>query len=168
MWSLHFSQPSGFSENKHHWHLSQMFWDLNFQCRIPGLGNFLWGSDNLVFKRTITVVIIILFVGHWSKCMGLCPSYHFSLWFLYIFSCRNFFFPNISMFMINKCSVNTCNFHAYVDRGECKHLLSLLHKFPLRHIQKELSRELHQMQRVKWIIPGSNTDLVISVKSLIF
>ena len=126
-----------------------MFWDLNFQCRIPGLGDFLWGSDHLLFGRTIIVVIILLFVGHSSKCMGLCPSYPFSLWFLYIFSCRNFFFPNLSVFMTNKCPMNTCNFHVPVDRGELKHLLSLPHAFPLRHIQKELSRELNQLQRVK-------------------
>ena len=52
-------------------------------------------------------------------CTSFSPLLCSLLWFLlYIFSCRSFFSATLQVFLINRCSVNSCNFGEPVGGGE--------------------------------------------------
>ena len=68
---------------------SRCFGDSSSQCRTPGLGSLMWGSDlRFSWRRTSAFVIILLFVGCLPRGVGL--DYTVSLPLLPI-CCSSFF-----------------------------------------------------------------------------
>ena len=91
----------------------------------------MWGSDPSLLGRTSETVVTLPFVGHPLDRLGLnhmstLPLLLTFLWFLLTFSCERSFLEGSGLFLINKFSLNSCNFSMLIKGGELRSCSSVI------------------------------------------